>query len=125
MYDCAQHKNFTNAKTWEKILNNDKPVIFTNTQIMFQEFEDAHKEIFGYEKPGAAAFAQYFYQFYRDRFWNGEFSKLIFFVRDKDITDIFQNVDPGGFAIPFCSPWYMDNEELEKNLLKDSNIKKK
>ena len=82
---------------------------------MFKEFEDVHKKELGYEKPGAAAFAQYFYQFYRDRFWNGDFTKLIFFVTDKDITDIFQHVDSGGFASPFCTPWFMDNEDLEKS----------
>ena len=113
--DCSKHSNFTKGKTWERILNNDKPVIFINTENMFQEFEEVHKNDLGYEKPGAAAFAQYFYEFYRDRFWKGEFTKLIFFVRDEDITDIFRNVDTGGFAIPFCTPWMMDNEELESN----------
>ena len=112
--DCSKHQNFTKGKTWEKILNNDKPVIFINTDVMFKEFEKVQKSDFKYEKPGSAAFAQYFYQFYRDRFWNGDFTKLIFFVTDKDITDIFQHVDSVGFAGPFCTPWYMDNEELEK-----------
>lgn len=114
--DCSQHQNFTKGKTWEKILNNDKPVVFINTDSMFNEFEEVHKSDLGYEKPGAAAFAQYFYQFYRDRFWQGKYAKLIFFVKDSDIDDIFQNVDAGGFAIPFCTPWTMNNEELEKPL---------
>ena len=113
--DCSKYQNFTKGTTWERILNNDKPVVFNNTQVMFKEFEDVHKKELGYEKPGAAAFAQYFYQFYRDRFWNGDFTKLIFFVTDKDITDIFQHVDSGGFASPFCTPWLMDNEDLEKS----------
>lgn len=114
LFDCAEHQDFTKGKTWEKILNNNKPVIFINTDIMFDEFEGVNKSDLGYEKPGAAAFAQYFYQFYRDRFWQGKYAKLIFFVKNSDIDSIFQNVDLGGFAIPFCTPWFMDNEEFEK-----------
>jgi len=112
--DCSKHQNFTKGKTWEKILNNDRPVIFINTDAMFKEFEKVQELDFRYKKPGAAAFAQYFYRFYRDKFWRGNYSKLIFFVEESDIDNIFQNVDHGGFAIPFCTPWYMDNEELEK-----------
>ena len=105
--DCSQRKNFTKGVTWKQILNHDKPVIFTNTQAMFKEFEDVQRT-FGYEKPGAAAFAQYFYQYYRDRFWQGDYTKLIFFVTDQDITDIFEHVN-SGFTIPFCFPCNMDN----------------
>ncbi len=110
--DCSKHNNFTKGATWKQILNHDKPVIFTNTQAMFKEFEEVHKTDLGYEKPGAAAFAQYFYQYYRDRFWQGDFTKLIFFVTDKDINDIFEHVN-SGFTIPFCVPWNIDNEEWE------------
>ena len=35
LFDCAEHQDFTKGKTWEKILNNNKPVIFINTDIMF------------------------------------------------------------------------------------------
>ncbi len=116
--DCSKHTNFTRGPTWKQILNHNKPIVFINTEKMFKEFEEAHKIELGYEKAGAAAFAQYFYQFYRDRFWNGEFTELIFFVKDQDVNDIFEHVN-SGFTIPFCIPWNMDNEAWEKKWAND------
>ena len=102
----------------ETLIKNDLVVIAgeltTNAKINYKDIVVKVLSDLGYEKPGAAAFAQYFYQFYRDRFWQGKYAKLIFFVKNSDIDNIFQNVDLGGFAIPFCTPWFMDNEELEK-----------
>lgn len=105
LVDCKTNQNLTRGLEWEKFLESDIPVIFTNTQYMFEQFERENQELNKKEASGAALFAQGFYYVYRDRFWEDNKAKLIFMVTEKYIKDMWNYVN-AGFTIELI-PYYM------------------
>lgn len=67
--NCKDNQHLTKGHEWEKILEAKLPVIFTNTEFMFEQFRKENQELNDKDISGAALFAQGFYYVYRDLFW--------------------------------------------------------
>lgn len=106
--DCKKNQHLTRGHEWEKILESKLPVIFTNTEFMFEQFRKENIELNGKDINGAALFAQGFYYVYRDLFWEENKSKLIFMVTESDVKEMWQYVN-AGFTIELI-PYYMKKE---------------
>lgn len=72
---------------------------------MFKQFEKEQQILNQPEADGAALFAQYFYYYYRDSFWENNKSKLIFMVTEKDVLEMWNYVN-AGFTVELI-PYYM------------------
>ena len=108
--DCS-NTNMLDKKNWDKFLENEKPIIFTNTSSLFEQFKN-YKYLGYLFKDGRQGFSQMFYSIYRDHMWNKSHAKYIFLVSEENAYAMYSSVNPG-FNI-LLSPIYMR---------KDSNIK--
>lgn len=89
--DCKENDRLLTGKEWFRLFNLDKPVVFINTNYMFKMFE----EVWKYDVTGDAAWAQYFYQFYRDKMWKENKTKFLFMVTLENVDNMWNYVNAG------------------------------
>lgn len=116
--DCKENASLTRGIEWKKILESEIPVLFINTEAMFEQCAKENKELNNTDIKGAALWAQGFYYAYRDRFWEENKAKLIFMVTEDDVKAMWNYVN-AGFTIELL-PYYM-----KKSLKPSSDIKER
>lgn len=117
--DCNNGEDFTLGSTWKKYFdeNNDNPVLFINTTTMFEQFKNkATKLNVRKHISGAALWAQYFYEQFRDKMWAEQRTKFLFVIKELDLIEMLNYVDQG-FSIEL-TPIYVQKTQEKNSLTK-------
>lgn len=101
--NCMENQNLTKGEEWNKFYESNKPIIFTHTTELFEQYKGA--DFLGcIMEDGVQAFTQLFYFFHRDRLWEHEKAKFIFLVTEENLVKMYRAVN-WGMAInlePIC-----------------------
>lgn len=90
--DCAS-TDLTNGNIWKKFLESEKPIIFINTSEMFEQYKDC-KFLDTTFKDGRQGWANMFYFFQRDRFWESK-AKYIFLISEENYYALHKSCNAG------------------------------
>ena len=99
--DCSAGEDFTRGLTWRKYFDecDDRPVLFINTSVMFQQFETYSIEMgVDHGRKGPGLWAQHMYEKFRDKMWKEKRTKFVFMVKDEDMTEMYRTVNAGFYT---------------------------
>lgn len=121
--NCDNGDDFTLGCTWKKYFddNNNKPVLFINTSVMFEQFKNK-AELLNERKniSGAALWAQYFYEKFRDKMWQEQRTKFIFIIKQNDYIEMLNYVDQG-FSIELV-PIFVKKDKIAKKRILSKKV---